>query len=107
MVSAAILCASQNLRSPRSAFLRQVQLWPLCSPSRGWIELFTTSKLAGVAGGGFFSFLVAIVAAYASYHLYEKQFLRLKRYFDYDRAPRAEALPFAAASGQSSTISAG
>lgn len=67
---------------------------------RGWILHVTPSKLAGVVGAGFLSFLVAVVAAYLSYHLYEKQFLRLKRYFDYDRSPRAEAHASAVASAR-------
>ena len=32
-------------------------------------------------------FSLSGVAAYASFHLYEKRFLRLKRFFDYDPAP--------------------
>jgi peptidoglycan/LPS O-acetylase OafA/YrhL len=59
---------------------------------RGWIALVTPSKLAGIVGAGFLSLLVALVAAYASYNLYEKQFLRLKRYFDYDRPARSQAV---------------
>jgi peptidoglycan/LPS O-acetylase OafA/YrhL len=80
--------------------LHFVALGFLLKTLRGWIALVTPSKLAGVAGAGFLSFLVAVVAAYASYNLYEKQFLRLKRYFDYDRSARAEALPSAVASGR-------
>ncbi|WP_348266583.1 acyltransferase [Edaphobacter paludis] len=53
---------------------------------RSWILHFTSSKLIGVVVAGFLTFLVAIVLAYASYNLYEKQFLRMKRYFDYDRS---------------------
>jgi peptidoglycan/LPS O-acetylase OafA/YrhL len=68
--------------------LHVVALGFLLKTFRGWIALVTPSKLAGVVGSGFLSFLVAVVAAYASYNLFEKQFLRLKHYFDYDR-PRA------------------
>jgi peptidoglycan/LPS O-acetylase OafA/YrhL len=68
--------------------LHVVALGFLLKTFRGWIALVTPSKLAAVAGSGFLVFLVAVVAAYASYNLFEKQFLRLKRYFDYDR-PRA------------------
>jgi peptidoglycan/LPS O-acetylase OafA/YrhL len=70
----------------------------LITTFRGWIALVTPSKLAGVVGAGLLSLLVALVAAYASYNLYEKQFLRLKRYFDYDRPARSKALQSSAAS---------
>jgi peptidoglycan/LPS O-acetylase OafA/YrhL len=69
--------------------LHFVALGFLLRTFRDWIGLLTPSKTAGVAGAGLLSFLVAVVAAYASYNLYEKQFLRLKRYFDYDRPVRA------------------
>jgi peptidoglycan/LPS O-acetylase OafA/YrhL len=52
---------------------------------RGWIRLVTLNKGIQVAGAGVLSFLVAIAAAYLSYNLYEKRFLRLKRFFDYER----------------------
>ncbi|MCU1318870.1 MAG: acyltransferase 3 [Edaphobacter sp.] len=68
--------------------LHVVALGFLLKTFRGWIALVTPSKLAAVAGSGFLAFLVAVVAAYASYNLFEKQFLRLKHHFDYDR-PRA------------------
>lgn len=51
---------------------------------RGWIDHWTGHKLLGVVGAGFIVFCVSVVAAYLSYHLYEKKFLRLKRYFDYN-----------------------
>lgn len=74
--------------------LHVVALGFLLETFRGWIALVTPSKLAAVAGSGLLSFLVAIVAAYASYNLYEKQFLHLKRYFDYDRtAPARKTKP--------------
>jgi len=75
---------------------------------RGWIALVTPSKVEGVVGAGLLSFLVALVVAYASYNLYEKQFLRLKRYFDYARPELVEALQFkACASSAEREISAG
>jgi len=58
---------------------------------RSWILHFTSNKLIGVVAAGFLTFLVAIILAYVSYNLYEKQFLRLKRYFDYDRSGAPEA----------------
>ncbi len=38
---------------------------------------------------GLLVFCVSCAAAYASFHLYEKQFLRLKRFFDYADVPSA------------------
>ena len=64
----------------------------LISTFRGWILHFTSSKLIGVVASGFLTFLVAVVLAYASYNLYEKQFLRMKRHFDYDRSAAAKNL---------------
>jgi peptidoglycan/LPS O-acetylase OafA/YrhL len=78
--------------------LHFVALGFLIRTFRGWIALVTASKFAAVVGAGLLSFAVAIVAAYASYNLYEKQFLRLKKYFDYDRNARDEALQAADAS---------
>jgi peptidoglycan/LPS O-acetylase OafA/YrhL len=63
----------------------------LITTFRSWILHLTSSKLIGVVASGFLTFLVAIVFAYVSYNLYEKQFLRLKRYFDYDRSGAAKA----------------
>lgn len=62
----------------------------LITTFRGWILHVTSNKLIGVVASGFLTFLVAIVLAYASYNLYEKQFLRMKRYFDYDRSVPAK-----------------
>ena len=45
----------------------------------------THSKLFAVAGAGLTSLAVSIIAAYLSYHLYERRFLRLKHFFDYSR----------------------
>jgi peptidoglycan/LPS O-acetylase OafA/YrhL len=51
---------------------------------RAAIFSHTHSKLLAVVGAGFISLTIGIVAAYLSYHLFEKRFLRLKRFFDYD-----------------------
>jgi peptidoglycan/LPS O-acetylase OafA/YrhL len=64
--------------------LHFVALGLLLSTFRGWIRIVTPNKGVGVVGAGILTFAVAILAAYASYNLYEKRFLRLKRYFDYD-----------------------
>ena len=54
----------------------------------------THSKLLAVAGSGFIAMAIGVIAAYLSYHLYEKRFLRLKRYFDYTSPkPRGKSEP--------------
>jgi peptidoglycan/LPS O-acetylase OafA/YrhL len=45
----------------------------------------THSKAAAVVGAGLGCFGISVIAAYASYHLYEKHFLKLKHRFDYSR----------------------
>lgn len=50
---------------------------------RATILTLTHSKLLAVVGAGTTSLAISIVAAYLSYNLFEKKFLRLKRYFDY------------------------
>jgi peptidoglycan/LPS O-acetylase OafA/YrhL len=52
----------------------------------------THSKLLAVAGSGILSLGLCVAAAYQCFHLYEKPFLRLKRYFDY--VPRPERRVF-------------
>ncbi len=54
-------------------------------PLRAALLGATHSKLFAVAGAGLTSLAVSIVAAYLSYHLYERRFLRLKHFFDYSR----------------------
>lgn len=53
---------------------------------KGWGRHFTSSTIGAGVFAGILSFGVAVVMAYASYNLYEKQFLRLKRHFAYTRA---------------------
>jgi peptidoglycan/LPS O-acetylase OafA/YrhL len=55
---------------------------------RGWIGHFTANRVIGLTVSAAMAFFLSVVAAYLSYNLYEKQFLRLKRYFDYDRPER-------------------
>jgi peptidoglycan/LPS O-acetylase OafA/YrhL len=52
-------------------------------PLRRLMNDLTGSKLISVAVSGCASIIVAILAAYLSFNLFEKQFLRLKHRFDY------------------------
>jgi peptidoglycan/LPS O-acetylase OafA/YrhL len=45
----------------------------------------THSKALSVGGAGVIALLTAVAAAWLSYHLYERPFLRMKHYFDYSR----------------------
>ncbi len=54
-------------------------------PLRAVLLGVTHSKMVAVMGAGLASLAVSIVAAYGSYHLYEKPFLKLKHRFDYTR----------------------
>ena len=53
---------------------------------RELIAQVTPSKGISVVGAGLLSFGVAVLAAVFSYHFFERPFLRLKRYFEYDRS---------------------
>ena len=54
-------------------------------PLRAAFLQTTHSKLLAVAGAGIVSLTIGVLAAYVSFHLYEKPFLRLKHLFDYSR----------------------
>jgi peptidoglycan/LPS O-acetylase OafA/YrhL len=60
-------------------------LWAMNLGLRAWLLGLTHNKMAAVLGAGLTSLGVSIVAAYASYHLYERPFLKLKHAFDYVR----------------------
>lgn len=56
----------------------------LQAPLKRAIAVYLTpNKGADVVLTGGLIFAISLVAAYLSYHLYEKRFLRLKRFFDY------------------------
>jgi peptidoglycan/LPS O-acetylase OafA/YrhL len=56
----------------------------LQAPVHEWLEhTLGERKALLVVLTGLICFAVSIVAAYASYNLYERRFLRLKRFFDY------------------------
>lgn len=57
---------------------------------RRHILAVTHSKLLSVVGAGLISLAIGVAAAYLSYHLYEKKFLRMKRYFDYNQPKSTE-----------------
>ncbi len=63
--------------------LHVLMLPVLLGQQRAAIEHLTHSKLLAVVGAGLSTFVLSVAAAVLSFHLYEKPFLRLKRYFDY------------------------
>lgn len=67
--------------------LHMLFLSTLLGRQRAAIEHLTHSKLLAVAGAGFSTLVLSIVAAVLSFHFYEKPFLRLKRLFQ-DAPPR-------------------
>jgi peptidoglycan/LPS O-acetylase OafA/YrhL len=54
----------------------------------GWFKHLTGNKPAIDLASGFTMFGLAVLMAYVSYNVYEQPFLRLKRYFHYDRPER-------------------
>jgi peptidoglycan/LPS O-acetylase OafA/YrhL len=65
--------------------LHVLVLSAIALPLRAALLGATHNKAAAVVGAGLTCFAISIVAAYASYHLYEKHFLNLKHRFDYSR----------------------
>ncbi|WP_158786907.1 acyltransferase [Granulicella sp. L46] len=65
--------------------LHVLVLSALAIPLRMALLEATHNKAVAVVGAGLACFGISIVAAYASYHLYEKHFLKLKHHFDYSR----------------------
>ena len=69
-------------------------------PLRAAILQATHSKLLAVVIAGVVSLMIGILAAYVSYHLYEKPFLRLKHLFDYSRPSLNHSSPEEAMAGR-------
>jgi peptidoglycan/LPS O-acetylase OafA/YrhL len=65
--------------------LHVLVLSALALPLRAALLGATHRKAVAVVGAGLMCFAISVVAAYASYHLYEKHFLNLKHRFDYSR----------------------
>ncbi len=65
--------------------LHVLVLSAIALPLRAALLGATHNKAAAVVGAGLTCFAISVVAAYASYHLYEKHFLNLKHRFDYSR----------------------
>jgi len=65
--------------------LHVMVLTALAVPLREALVGATHNKVVGVVGSGLICIALSIVAAYASYHLYEKRFLQMKHRFDYSR----------------------
>lgn len=61
------------------------------APLRRWFDRQFHFRAVGVGLSGLLIAALAVGVAYASYHLYEARFLRLKKYFEPPRiAPRKE-----------------
>ncbi|WP_263381942.1 acyltransferase family protein [Granulicella arctica] len=71
--------------------LHMIVLGPMVIRLRAVLLQVTHSKLLAVIGAGFLWLTLAVSAAYLCFHLYEKPFLRLKRYFDYKPRSGKEA----------------
>ncbi|HSY35709.1 MAG TPA: acyltransferase [Acidobacteriaceae bacterium] len=65
--------------------LHVLVLSAIALPLRAALLGVTHNKAVAVVGAGLMCFGISVVAAYASYHLYEKHFLKLKHRFDYSR----------------------
>jgi peptidoglycan/LPS O-acetylase OafA/YrhL len=65
--------------------LHVLVLSAIALPLRAALLGATHSKAAAVVGAALTCFVISVVAAYASYNLYEKHFLNLKHRFDYSR----------------------
>jgi peptidoglycan/LPS O-acetylase OafA/YrhL len=65
----------------------------LVEPLRNAIDNATHSKLLSVAGAGIIALTIAVIAAYISYHLYERPFLRFKHHFDYAKPSLNQGAP--------------
>jgi peptidoglycan/LPS O-acetylase OafA/YrhL len=65
----------------------------LVDPLRTAIDHATHSKLLSVAGAGIIALSIAVIAAYISYHVYERPFLRFKHHFDYAKPSLNQGAP--------------
>lgn len=55
---------------------------------RFWFTIHFHSKAVGVIGGALIIGATSILVAYASYHLFEARFLKMKRHFPYTSTPK-------------------